>query len=288
MELLQLRYFYESAKNKSFALTAKKYMVPTSSVSASVKRLERDLGTNLFDRSSNRIELNEKGYVFFGMLDEVFEKMGQTVAAITESTQQNASISVLIKARRMWITELIIQYKSQFPHVHFQISHDALHSKPEHFDVIIDERSDQYAGRERFLIDAEQICVKAAKNSHLVGQALTFKELKDCSFVVAQKGNRMWQLLERTAAQNGFIPKVSVESNDKQCMIRYVEAGMGLSLGSKQALQEECEKNVTALNITDFNETQLIYAYYHTTAREDVAFNGFLSFLKAKSHALYH
>ena len=188
----------------------------------------------------------------------------------------------------MWITELIIQYKTKFPHVHFQISHDALHSKPEHFDVIIDERSDQYAGRERFLIDAEQICVKAAKNSHLVGQALTFKELKDCSFVVAQKGNRMWQLLERTAAQNGFIPKVSVESNDKQCMIRYVEAGMGLSLGSKQALQEECEKNVTALNITDFNETQLIYAYYHTTAREDVAFNGFLSFLKAKSLALYH
>ena len=122
MELLQLRYFYESAKNKSFTLTAKKYMVPTSSVSASVKRLERELGTNLFDRSSNRIELNERGYVFFGMLDEVFEKMGQTVAAITESTQQNASISVLIKARRMWITELIIQYKSQFPHVHFQIS----------------------------------------------------------------------------------------------------------------------------------------------------------------------
>ena len=34
MELLQLRYFYESAKNENFAKTAEKYMVPASSVSA--------------------------------------------------------------------------------------------------------------------------------------------------------------------------------------------------------------------------------------------------------------
>jgi hypothetical protein len=48
MEFLQLRYFYENAKNKSFALTAKKHMVPTSSVSAAIKRLETELGTKLY------------------------------------------------------------------------------------------------------------------------------------------------------------------------------------------------------------------------------------------------
>ena len=42
MEMLQLRYFYESAQNESFAKTAEKYMVPTTSVSASVKRLEKE------------------------------------------------------------------------------------------------------------------------------------------------------------------------------------------------------------------------------------------------------
>ena len=38
MEILQLRYFYESAKTGSFARTAEAFMVPTTSVSASVKR----------------------------------------------------------------------------------------------------------------------------------------------------------------------------------------------------------------------------------------------------------
>ena len=57
MELLQLRYFFDSSKNESFAKTAQKYMVPPSSVSASVKRLESELGCRLFDRQSNRIKL---------------------------------------------------------------------------------------------------------------------------------------------------------------------------------------------------------------------------------------
>ena len=61
MEFLQLRYFFESAKNESFAKTAEKYQVPATSVSASVKRLEAELGCELFHRSSNRIMLNDNG-----------------------------------------------------------------------------------------------------------------------------------------------------------------------------------------------------------------------------------
>ena len=61
MELLQLRYFYESALTESFAQTAEKYLVPATSVSAAVKRLEGELGCALFDRFANRIRLNGNG-----------------------------------------------------------------------------------------------------------------------------------------------------------------------------------------------------------------------------------
>lgn len=38
MELLQLRYFYESANNENFTHTANKYVVSPSSVSVSIKK----------------------------------------------------------------------------------------------------------------------------------------------------------------------------------------------------------------------------------------------------------
>ncbi len=37
MELLQLKYFVESAETENFSITAKKNFVPTSSVSISIK-----------------------------------------------------------------------------------------------------------------------------------------------------------------------------------------------------------------------------------------------------------
>ena len=61
VELLQLRYFLESAGSESFSQTARRYDVPVTSVSASVKRLERELGHDLFYRRANKIFLNERG-----------------------------------------------------------------------------------------------------------------------------------------------------------------------------------------------------------------------------------
>lgn len=288
MEFLQLRYFYESAKNKSFALTAKKHMVPTSSVSASVKRLENELGTQLFDRTSNKISLNEKGFVFFEMVEDIFRKISETITAISGNESQNSTIRILIKARRKWITELIIQYKKQFPHVCFEISHDALISKSEHFDIIIDEQTNLYSSKEGFLLSVEEICVKTSKINPLTNtkRVLTFKDLKNYDFLVSQKGGRMWQVLEKNASKNGFIPKVSLASNDRQCLIRYTEAGMGLLLGSKNALLDDSEKNLTQLNIIDFNETQTVYVYYNPESIRDISINSFLSFLKTSSQSL--
>ena len=286
MEFLQLRYFYESAKNKSFALTAKKHMVPTSSVSAAIKRLENELGTKLFDRSSNSISLNEKGFIFYETVEDIFNKLDDAISAITENANMNPTIKILIKARRKWITELIIQYKKQFPYVCFEISHDALVSNFEPFDIIIDEQSDQYLSKESFLLSVEEICVKVSKNNPLTNKILTFKNLKDYSFLVFQRGGRMWQVLEKHSAKNGFIPNVSLVSNDRQCLIRYAESGLGLLLGSKNALRDETEKGLAALNVVDFNEKQMVYVYYNPESVKDISINSFISFLRTAEKLL--
>ena len=54
MNLRQLRYFQDTAQSQNLAETARKHMVPASSVSAAIRRLEEELGVELFDRSSNK------------------------------------------------------------------------------------------------------------------------------------------------------------------------------------------------------------------------------------------
>ena len=89
MELLQLKYFYESATSESFTKTAEKHLIPVSSVSASIKRLEMELGCKLFDRTSNRITLNQNGKRFHRSLSLIFNELN----TVLEELSQNKSYS---------------------------------------------------------------------------------------------------------------------------------------------------------------------------------------------------
>jgi len=144
MEILQMRYFYETAQNENIAKTAEHFKVPASSVSASIKRLEKELGVTLFERSSNRIKLNDKGYLLAETLREIFEKFENTLSRVTEKSPQTREIRLLIKARRKWITDLIVEYKQSHPDVQFRIYNDIHMDDVNNFDIIVDEQSDAY------------------------------------------------------------------------------------------------------------------------------------------------
>ena len=249
MEILQMRYFYETAQNENIAKTAEHFMVPASSVSASIKRLEKELGVTLFDRSSNRIKLNDKGYLLAESLREIFEKFENTLAKVTEKSPQPREIRLLIKARRKWITDLIVEYKQSNPDVQFRIYNDIHMDDVDNFDIIVDEQSDAYEDLDRFPLSAEKICVKASKNSPLVGQKLSFRQLREQPFVMPRKAVGIRKLLESTGKKHGFVPNITIECNDSYCLARYVTADMGLTLGSRRALENDIEKDIVSLDI---------------------------------------
>ena len=68
MELLQLKYFKDAFVTKNFSHTAEKYSVPQSAVSQSIKRLEEELGVQLFVRAANKITPNECGRYFYNYI----------------------------------------------------------------------------------------------------------------------------------------------------------------------------------------------------------------------------
>ncbi len=282
MDLLQLRYFYESAQNENFSETAKKHFVPPSSVSAAVKRLEDELGVALFDRTSNRIKLNRQGRVLADSLSTVFSALDGAISTITTDRSEPVEISILIRARSKWITDLAIEYKQSHPEVSFRISNVKSLEEFNSFDIIIDQQSDWYGDRERFLLSIEQLCIKASKNSPLAGKTLTVNQLRDESFVTMGKGSAMRRLLEETGQRHGFTPNITIECNDRQCLFRCIEQGMGLDIGSLRSLNDDEQKNIVALNVTDFNEIQSVYVY-HRPRPSNPVMKDFLRFLKTKS-----
>ena len=63
MDLMQLQYFKIIAETESLTRAAKILHVSQPAMSAMLKKLEEELGVELFDRSPNRIHLNRTGEI---------------------------------------------------------------------------------------------------------------------------------------------------------------------------------------------------------------------------------
>ena len=135
MEILQLRYFFMSAKNENFSTTAKSFGVPTTAVSSSVRRLEDELGCKLFDRTHNRITLNAKGRRLQQALCTVFAELDKAIEDVSSDYTDKREIKVLVRGMRREVTDLLSKFSGIYPDVAFQIAF----SGDDDYDIIIDD-----------------------------------------------------------------------------------------------------------------------------------------------------
>ena len=275
MELLQLRYFYDSAAALSFARTAEKYMVPTSSVSAAVKRLEKELGCPLFDRTANRIRLNENGRRLQKSLCLVFSELDGVTEALRAPKEDTREIRMLVRAARSQVTESIIGFREQHPEIAFRTVLDFNERDLSKYDVIIDASSEAYAGFDRFELLSMRLRVMASSDHPLLGREIPFSHLAALPFISWGEESNMHRLLVDTCKRAGFSPRFAVETGDKACYERLISSGVGIGL----ARGEEPPCGCAYLPISDFDERYTVYAYY----KPDSCFGNvkhFLDFLR--------
>ncbi|MBO5203650.1 MAG: LysR family transcriptional regulator [Clostridia bacterium] len=282
MELLQLRYFYDSAKTGSFAKTAEKFMVPPTSVSASVKRLEKELGCLLFDRSSNRIILNDNGKKLQKSLCTVFEELDQVVVQLSSNNSDTREIKFLVRAMRNKVASLIVNYRTQQPQVMFKLTFDYEENDYKKYDIIISEQTDEYLDYDMFVFAETVLRINASISSPLLNQPLTLKQLRNQPFITMGEQSNFHKILVRACEQAGFTPNITITTNDIQYYKTYIKSG--LVLGLLRSEINACRNSndlMQGLDVKDFNERQLICCYY----KKQSAYGNvkhFLDFLKNK------
>ncbi len=277
MEFLQLRYFYESARTQSLSKTASKYMVPASSVSASIKRLEAELGCTLFEREPNRITLNDNGKRLQRSLAVIFEELDGAVEALAGSLRDEREVRILVRAQRASVTDAIIRYKKENAGAKFRLVADFEQTDIEEFDIIVDTPKESYLGYEFFELARQRVQLYAAKDSPLHGEALTLSALCDQPFVTMSPRGNQYKLLMSACARAGFAPKLLAQINDADCFFKFIAAGAAIGAAGESAAHEG--RGIAPLAVSDFKQTQTVCVYY----RREGAFGGvrkFIEFLK--------
>lgn len=276
MELLQLRYFYDCARSGSIAKTAEKYMVPASSVSASIRRLETELKCKLFYRSANRITLNPQGEQFLSSIEKMFAELDTAVADITCPTNEE-KIKLLVCSNRSRITDAVIEYRKLHPNVSFELNinfHEADHND---YDIIISVPDNRFSGFAAFLFSDRLVSLQAGTGHPLVGKELTLKQLKHHEFVTM--GGNLEKILVDACERAGFTPNIIARVNDIACYTKLVKSG--LAIGHVRVSSKGAANGCQTLNVTDLNARQRTYVYYKEGHPEGNIHN-FIEYLMTK------
>ncbi|MBQ4612525.1 MAG: LysR family transcriptional regulator [Clostridia bacterium] len=265
MDLLQLRYFYDSANLLSISKTAEKYGVPSTSVSASIRRLEEELGCKLFERLPNRILLNDKGIQMRDSMKIVFDELDNMLHAISDTADDNKEIKILVRAIRSAITEQVIRYKSRHAHARFKLTADFNENRIDDFDIIIDTENDTFAGYSRLPLCTQQIQLYSAANSPLCSRKFQLHQLAKEPFVVMSLQGNHTHILIESCKKAGFTPNIIAQVNDSACFYKIISSGVAIGVtGEIHESNSSAITAITPLKVSDFQHKQKICLYYKT------------------------
>lgn len=229
MELLQLKYFCNSAESENFSKTAKKFLVPTSDISQSIKRLEKELGKPLFNRSANSIRLNENGRLFYSHAKKALAEL-ETAVCRLKGAEADGELRICIKINRRIVMQTVENFRIKYPQVNMIVRYGG-EPENESFDLLITADDLSHKGYISQNILSEEIGLAVRRDSPLAKKEhLTAAELKGQPFITMNSGNNLHSVTQQVCNSLGFVPRIAIQSDDPFYIRRCVELGLGVSI----------------------------------------------------------
>ncbi|BBY19870.1 LysR family transcriptional regulator [Mycobacterium stomatepiae] len=144
MELRQLEYFVAVAAELNFSRAAQRIHVVQSALSASVARLEKELGVELFDRSKRQIVLTPPGEVFLQHARDVIHTAQRAQASVADYRDQltgTVTLGTLMSWGGLNLAAVLEEFRRLHPLVSVQLR-QSLTGSAGHLDAIADGKMD--------------------------------------------------------------------------------------------------------------------------------------------------
>ena len=253
-------YIYEVYKEKSFSQAAKNLYLSQPALSASVKKVEKELGITIFDRSTSPIVLTEEGKVYIESIEKmraVEEEMNNKLLDMSELKSGKIRVSGENFVSSFVMPKIIMAFTKKYPGIEIElvesnspdlrqlllndsidllIAHDF--DKAQYKSIPLFEETLLLAvsnnlpvnkGLESYLLTREDII----NGKHLFNDCprVNLSSFEDCPFLLLKKGNDTRRRASVLFAEANFEPKV-VKIYLDQLITSYnmVCAGMGVAI----------------------------------------------------------
>jgi LysR family transcriptional activator of glutamate synthase operon len=270
MNLDYLCEFTVIAKLGSFSLAAEELYMSQSSLSKHIMTLEKELGVQLFNRTSRSVVLSEAGALILADANHIREIKSRMLTSMAEQINRQkrvvniASITVMVQ---YGITGAIARFQKQYPEINLSVSEYESHQiyrllETGECELAFNRDSEE----ESHILEYTPFCtdnlVAVLPRSHSLSSAkeVNLKQLADENYLFINKGSILYDLCFKTCVNSGFEPKIIYTAHRPENIIDLVSQGMGVSLLMKRLTDYFKSPGVACINVTPEVESTICLA----------------------------
>ena len=241
MELRQLAHFLAVAEERHFTRAAQRVHLTQSSLSSSIRLLERELGSELFVRSTRHVELTEAGRALTPAARRAIaasEDAKDAVAGVRGLVRGQLTIGAIQLRGRLDIPGLLARYHRRHPAVKLRLRHDSVTSLVRRTAdgelelAIVDVPLGPQAGRVRAqALETEALLLAVAADGPLATRRrVRLAELSDHAFVEYRADSSIRASIDQACEHAGLQRRVAAEVDTIADLVELVARGVGISL----------------------------------------------------------
>lgn len=243
MELRHLRYFVVVAEELNFTRAAARLKIAQPPLSQQIKKLERELGVQLFDRSPRAVRLTSAGQVFVGEARALLARVNEATRlakGVGDGVQGVLRIGAVPSVFAGVLRMAVPDYCRRFPHVKIMLYELEVSEQVERLtegmlDIGLFRNLElsSLSGVDTVVVAREPMYVALpAGHSHAGDEDVLLASLADDDFVMGPRHLAPGVFDSTVAAciSAGFTPKISFEAFSESSLLSIVAMGLAVSI----------------------------------------------------------
>ena len=247
------RIFYVVAKNKNITAASKELNISQPAISKAIKKLEEQLGGELFVRTRRGVVLTSEGEEFYSYISKAIEYIYNAENRFTDLMNLDIGhirIGVSTTVTENFLAPYLQKFHELFPNITIEIDTsviDVLLQKLRNglIDLIIFNVSKNDYGSDLMItpcLEVHDIFTVGASYQFLSGEEISIHDLHKYPLIFQSKASSTRRFLEQFLKTNHCELNPELELAGNHLVTLFTKMGFGVGFATKEFIQDELDK----------------------------------------------
>jgi DNA-binding transcriptional LysR family regulator len=239
LDIRNLEYFIEVARQKSFSKAAEVIHISQPSISKAVKELEIQWGVILFYRNTKNVELTDSGEIILEQAQQIvsaFHNITVQLDGLTKMQKGKIHIGLPPITAVTSFSNLLSAFQSEYPQIHIHLYEygpkrieAAIQDGLLDIGIFTPSEGDEHYEKMWYERDPHNIIMHP---NHWLAQydVIAYKKLINERFIIYNNEYRLHDMIIERCQQAGFTPEIALETVQRDLMTQMVAANLGIAL----------------------------------------------------------